>query len=173
MMHRRASIYLLLLVMAGVFFNHVSLRHEDNGYLLVIDEREIDIIGLAHERWVRLRRNCEGVSSLGAESPQHERVKQLIQAYSPPSSASAQITSLVSTQAWALAEVEFKELLPAVVLIKFSEGEPSIVPHAIWSGYTSPWRAAPHVRAYMATQAPQAPAELLDCFEPRSKAFSQ
>jgi hypothetical protein len=167
-MKKSVSIYVLLLVALCVTFSHVSWRHQDNGALLVVDEREIDIMGLAQERWVSLRRNCQAVAPIHPPSKQYRDIHALIQAYSPPGSESARIASLISTEAWALAEVQFEELLPAVVLIRQTEGELKIIPNAIWSGETHPWQAAPYIRHYMATRAPQAPAQLLDCFEPRS-----
>ena len=165
------SLYVLLLVTVGVLLSHLSVRQKDNGYLLVVTEREIDVLGMAHEKWVRMTRQCGNVYKLNATSTQHQHILQTIQAYSPPDSGSANVVSLLTTDTWALAEVEFKELLPAVVVLQLSEGQPTIVSQAIWSGMTRPWLAAPHVRAYVSRQAPQVPPALLDCFDPQSKSF--
>ncbi|MEO0028535.1 MAG: hypothetical protein RJB45_576, partial [Pseudomonadota bacterium] len=117
-------------------------------------------------KWVQLTRNCSQVKQLDAKSESYLAVQKLIQEYSPPSSESAHIVKLVTLQDWYLAEVEFKELLPAVVLMDTYQGQPRMVPHAIWSGETHPWLAAPFIRKYLSRQAPQSPRQLLACFGP-------
>ncbi len=170
-MSKRVSLYVLLLVTLGVLLSHLSVRQKDNGYLLVVTESEVDVLGMAHEEWVRMTRQCDKVSKLDAASTQHQKILQSIQTYSPPQSGSANVVSLLTTDTWALAEVEFKELLPAVVLLELSDGQPTIVSQGIWSGMTRPWLAAPHIRAYLSRQAPHVPDTLLDCFDPQSPSF--
>jgi hypothetical protein len=70
-----------------------------------------------------------------------------------------------------LAEVEFAQLLPAVVLMHTVNGSTAIVPGAVWSGYTQPWKAAPHIRRYLSQQGGAAPRDLFECFEPQSASF--
>jgi len=165
-MPRRISIYVLLLVMVGVFLSHFSVTPKENGVLLVVDGREIDAMGMLEEKWLRLTRNCERVHKIDPSAKQYLDIQKTIQAYSPPSSESAQIVSLLSTGEWSLAQVQFKALLPAVVLVHREAGEQIIVPNAIWSGETHPWLAAPYIRRYISGKVPQAPRQLLDCFEP-------
>lgn len=158
--------YVLFLVIVGVFLSHVSFSQKENGWLLIVDGREVDALGMAQEKWVKLIRKCEQVKQIDPQSVQRLAIQKLIQEYSPPSSESAHIVSLLTTQNWFLAEVESKELLPAVVMLDTSEGEPRIVPNAIWSGETHPWLAAPFIRKYLSSKAPQSPAQLLECFDP-------
>jgi len=164
-MPKKISIYVLMLVMLGVFLNHFSVTQKENGWLLNIDGREVDAIGMAQEKWVKLTRHCERITQLDSTAQQHLAIQKLIQAYSPPHSESAQIVSLLSAGEWSLAEVQFKDLLPAVVLIQDRDGQLGIVPNAIWSGETHPWLAAPFIRQYISLRAPQAPKALLECFE--------
>jgi len=164
-MPKRISIYVLILVSVGVFLNHFSVAQKENGLLLVIDGREVDAMGMAQEKWVKLTRNCERVAQLDSNTQKRLEILKLIQAYSPPNSESAQIVSLLKVEEWFLAEVQFKDLLPAVVLIQDLEGKLGIVPNAIWSGETHPWLAAPFIRQYISLKAPQAPKALLECFE--------
>jgi hypothetical protein len=165
-MPRRISIYVLMLVILGVFLNHFSVSHKENGWLLLIDGREVDALGMAQENWVKLSRRCGRVTPVAPTSPQHSDIQKLIQAYSPPSSESAQIVRLLTMDDWLLVEVVFKELLPAVVLIDQSKGPPRIIPNAIWSGETHPWLAGPFIRHYLASKAPDAPVQLLQCYDP-------
>lgn len=171
-MTKKASVYVLLLVTLSVVLTHVSYRQKDNGLLFVVDEREIDIVGMFREKWGKLRRHCDRVTPLYPSSDQHQTIQRLIQDYSPPGSASAHIRSLQTMETWSLAAVEFENLLPAVVLIEHSDGVPTIVSHAIWSGYTHPWQPAPYIRDYISGKAPHVATELFDCFEPGSRFFS-
>ena len=75
-------------------------------------------------------------------------------------------------ESWTLVEVEFKDLLPAVVLIQTTNSQPLIVPHALWSGYTQPWTAAPYIRNYIEQQVPHMPVALTRCFDPLSQPFN-
>lgn len=148
-MPQRISIYVLLLVTLGVFLNHFSLEHKENGYLLMVDGREVDAIGVAQDKWVKLTRNCSRVRSVDAQTPELLTLLQLIRDYSPPASETAHVIQAATTGNWALVEVKFKDLLPAVVLIDQTVQPPQIVPNAIWSGETHPWRPAPFVRQYI------------------------
>jgi hypothetical protein len=62
--------------------------------------------------------------------------------------------------------------VPSVVVLQTLNGKPQILPRAIWSGYTRPWVAAPFIRHYLATQAPEIPLTLLNCFKPQSRSFT-
>jgi hypothetical protein len=170
-MKKRVSLAVLGLVLAGVVASHVSWEEKDNGYLLVIDGREVDVLGKLRNDWNRALRNCARVSFLSAQDPRYVQAKATIQAYSPPQSSSAQLAGVWASGDWSLAEVEFAQLLPAVVLMHTVNGTTAIVPSAVWSGYTQPWKAAPHIRRYLNRQGGAAPRELFDCFEPQSASF--
>mgnify|MGYP000152008430 CR=1 FL=1 len=53
--------YVLIMVLVGVLLNHLSITQKDNGILLVVDGRELDVIGMAQEKWVKLTRDCQRV----------------------------------------------------------------------------------------------------------------
>jgi hypothetical protein len=164
-MPKRISLYVMLLVFVGVFLNHFSVQKKDNGYLLVVDGREVDAVGMFKDQWLVATRNCKHVQAVAPTERKYLEIKQLVQAYSPPNSESAHLVSLMTTANWYLAEVKFKELLPAVVLIQQTDAGLQIVPNAIWSGETHPWRAGPYIRSYISTKVPHAPKAILDCFE--------
>jgi hypothetical protein len=170
-MSPRVSLPLLALVIFGVALTHIHVVQTDNGALLSIDGREVDIWGKVKNHWVAQTRSCKYVTVINADSTAYRQAQSLIQAYSPPSSQSAKIASAWSSGPWLLVEVESDVLLPAVVTLKQSNGEFDIVPNAIWSGYTQPWVAAPFIRDYLSRQAPDMPADLLACFTPQSKSF--
>jgi hypothetical protein len=174
-LRNKALLPLLALIIVGVVLSHLELKKDDNGTLLLIDNRSIDIRGQLSNLWTGLRRDCSAVQYLTPDQLPYQQVRQLIQTYSPPSSASAKLFTVISTNEWILAEAEFDELLPAVVLIKKSaqstNKQMSIIPNAIWSGYTKPWMAAPYIRQYISHQTPEVPENLTDCFDPQSKSF--
>jgi hypothetical protein len=70
-----------------------------------------------------------------------------------------------------LVEVEFKKLLPAVVLIQKADSEAEIVPNAVWSGYTNPHLPAPFIRKFLIQKLDSPPLALINCFEPQSDSF--
>ncbi len=170
-MKKKVSLTVLGLVLAGVMATHVSWEKKDNGTVWVVDGRDIDIQGRIKNSWVRWTRSCERVIRLSPQDPGYQQAQELIKAYSPPNSQSALLASVWSAGAWTLAEVEFQQLLPAVVVIHTSDNGSAIVPHAVWSGTTLPWVAAPYIRQYLGAQARGIPTDLLDCFEPQSASF--
>ena len=171
-MKKKVAWTVLGLVLLGVVASHVSWEKKDNGYLLVIDGRDVDLLGKLRNDWNRAQRSCERVLFLTAQDPRYEEVKATIQAYSPPQSNSAKLAGVWAAGDWRLAEAEFDQLLPAVVLMHVVNDAPVIVPHAVWSGYTQPWKAAPHIRRYLALQGGDSvPTDLYDCFEPQSGSF--
>ena len=170
-MKKRTSAWVLLLVTAGVLLSHLSWEEKDNGYLLMVDGVPLDVLGHARDHWTQLTRQCTAVVRASEHDPRFSQARAVIQAYSPPASASAQLRSLWSVDDWLLAEVEYNDLLPAVVLLRATEKELAILPDAVWSGYTRPWKAAPYIRQYLKQRKHSVPAALFDCFEPQSEAF--
>lgn len=170
-MKKRTSAWVLLLVTAGVLLSHLSWEEKDNGHLLMVDGVALDVVGHARDRWTKVTRQCESVSRVGETHDRFSQALAVIQAYSPPASASAQLRSLWSVGDWLLAEVEFNDLLPAVVLLRATEKELAVLPDAVWSGYTRPWKAAPYIRQYLKQRGHPVPTALFDCFEPQSEAF--
>ena len=172
-MNNKALFLLMIIVVLGVALSHLGLRDDDNGTLLLIDNRPVDIKGEVNNIWVNLRRDCSSLIQLEPSDKQYYKVKNLIQSYSPPSSASAKLFTIIEYRGWLLAEAEFDDLLPAVILIKSETPykDLQIIPNAIWSGFTKPWKSAPYIRGYISRQQPDVPQNLLDCFEPKSNSF--
>jgi hypothetical protein len=141
--------------------------------LLVVDNQEFDFIGSIHNQWNRYTRSCNSVTRLSPSEEKYQIVQSLIENYSPPNSKFASIASAWSADAWTLVEVEFSDLLPAIVLIQTKGDQHFIVPNAVWSGYTKPWKSAPYIRKYIFNNAPGMPPALTNCFEPQSESFKK
>ena len=150
---------------------HIEWAAHDNGHLLVVDGTPIDLLGEISERWNRVARQCHRVQRVDPHEDIHAQALAVIMDYSPPPSRTANVVSLWAADDWLLAEVEFKELFPAVVLLHGSATSLSVVPGGVWSGVTKPWQAAPHIRHYLGAQVPGVPGDLLSCFELQSSAF--
>jgi hypothetical protein len=138
---------------------------------MVLDGREIDVFGITGDQWTQMTRNCSGVVRLQPSDENYRITDGLIKAYSPPHSESVSLAGIWGMDQWVLAEAEFVDLLPAVVLLDFSGDEPRIVSNAVWSGYTKPWKAAPFIRDYLVRQVPNLPPTLAACFNPQSLSF--
>ena len=170
-MQKKAPAALLIATLITVFFVHIELTTTENGTLLVVDNQEIDFLGIVNNKWNRFTRNCNTVSRLSHNEERYQIAQSLIQNYSPPDSKSAMIASAWSADTWTLVEVEFAGLLPAVVIIQTKQNQSFILANAVWSGYTKPWKSAPFIRKYISSNAHGAPSALISCFEPQSQSF--
>ncbi len=170
-MKKRVAIISLLTTCVLVASLHIEWVEYDNGHLLVIDGTHMDLRGELSEQWNKVSRQCHRIRLVSPDESIHAQVQSAIMDYSPPQSSSANVVSLWSADDWLLAEVEFKELLPAVVLINKSTTDLTIVSDAVWSGSTKPWKAAPHIRNYLSNKVTGVSVDLFRCFEPRSNAF--
>ncbi len=171
-MKKKVALPLLVIVLVGVIASHISIKATDHSYLMVVDGIEIDVLGKIQNQWLSHTQNCKRVTQPLESQANFQSVLKAIQSYSPPQSESAQIASVWTHGQWALAEVEFESLLPAVVTLQMNDGAYQIVPRGIWSGHTKPWMAAPLIRTYLQKQVPDIPIELINCFSPRSKSFN-
>ncbi|WP_090137901.1 hypothetical protein [Limnohabitans sp. DM1] len=165
-MKPRVAIAALLVTAVWVTLSHFEWQKFDNGHLLVVDGRPLDVQGWLSDRLNRLRRDCARVTRL---QPQDERLTSalvVLKAYSPPASHTARVSAAWATDQWLLVEAAFDDLLPAVVLMTRVDTRWAIAPQGIWSGQTHPWMAAPLIRDYLERQMPAAPGHLLACFDP-------
>ncbi len=168
---RRISLVALGVVFLGVLLNHFSIKNTENGPLLVVDEREFDLIGDLQNHWTALSSDCSGIQNLGKEEPNYQKVLSTVKAYSPPQSEKAHVQSMWRFQQWYLVELEFDDLLPSVVPIRSGNDAMAIESQSVWSGYTLPWKAAPYIRQYIKGHIPDIPTPLINCFRPQSSSF--
>lgn len=169
--NRRISILVMIVLLLGVTINHLRVESTENGPMLIVDEKKVDILGELNNQWVSITTDCSQTVSLPLKDLHEHGAIRALKAYSPPQSEKAHVTGVWQLGEWFLVESEFDELFPSVVLIKKSANEFQIVPQALWSGYTRPWKAAPFIRQYISKQAPQVPMALINCYKPESKYF--
>jgi hypothetical protein len=168
----KTQLIVLSIALTAIAASHINWIQDDLGYLLTIDDIPIDLIGKLKNEVTHATRNCENVERVLPAQHKYQIAQTLISDYSPPDSSQAQIASVWSMDSWLLVEVEFKNLLPAVVLIQNANSVPSILAKGIWSGYTNPHTSAPFIRNYLSNQVEAVPAQLLNCFDPQSKSFN-
>ena len=171
-MSPRVALAALAVTLIGVTLSHVEWAQADNGHLLVVDGRPVDVQGWLNNLRNWVQRDCTTVQALQAGDAQLQAPLQALQAFSPPASHSARVAGAWAQSDWMLIEVEFDELLPAVVLLQKSNTGWTVAPQGVWSGQTHPWQAAPLIRAYLSRQVATAPAPLLACFDPKSASLN-
>jgi hypothetical protein len=170
-MKKHVALTLLLVTTLGVLNAHVDVPQVDGRRFVLTQGQMYDAIGWGEDLWTRATRRCSQVQALGRTEPVYAKALADIQAYSPPDSRSARLQQLQQAGDWLIAEVEFDQLSPAVVVLQV-QGERVVVVHkAIWSGDTRPWRPAPLIRQHLSQQAPKLPAQLLACYSPQVGLF--
>ena len=171
-MKKHVAITLLVLTTLGVLKAHIDIERQDGGYFLSYQGKKHDVLGALLNQTNAVLRRCSSVQDVDANSPQAGSALSTIQNYSLPDSNHARLLSLQQQGTWLLAELEFSTLNPAVVLLTSASSHVRVVDGAVWSGTTAPWTSAPFIRRYIRERAPNAPAELLACFDPVAAVFN-
>lgn len=170
-MNKKISVAFLLLLIPVVTLTHVSWAQKDNGLMFNVDGRDVDFIGIMKDKWRMTTNSCKTVKQLDSEDPKLGIVKTAIQSYSQPDSIPIKVIYVWTSGNWAVAEVEFEKLLPAVVPVKNLDTSATVVGDAIWSGMTVPWKSGPFIRAYLGQKSSDTPEALLECFELQTDSF--
>jgi hypothetical protein len=170
-MKKHVAITLLVLTSLGVLKAHVGIELQDGAYFLSYQNKQHDVLGEFLNLTNAVLRRCGSVQDLDVNSPQADAAFSAIQNYSPPNSKDARLLGLQQQGPWLLAELEFSTLNPAVVLLTSAASSVRVVEGAIWSGTTAPWQSATLIRRYIQDRAPQAPPELMNCFDPAGALF--
>lgn len=170
-MKKHVALTLLLLTTLGVLNAHVDLPEVDGRRFVLMQGKLHDPMGWLQDHWTQAVRRCVGVQSVEAHSAAGQSSLHAIQAFSPPDSQSAKLLQVLVHGDWMLAEVEFEQLNPAVVLLQKTPTQVQVVGNAVWSGSTEPWRPAPLIRRHLGANAPDMPPALRECFSPRAALF--
>ena len=170
-MNKNVYVALIFILTPMIVLSHIDWSKTDDGWLFNVDGRDVDFAGIIQEKWRKASTSCRSVTELEKSDSRHKDIRFLIQSYSPPDSTQITEIHVWNSGDWAVAEVEFEKLLPAVITLKAIDKNPAIVEDAIWSGLTKPWVAGPFIRSYLSKSKNQAPRVLLDCFELQSKSF--
>ena len=170
-MKKKISITLLIFFIPILILSHIGWSQRENGLLFNVDGRDVDFAGIIQDKWRKTTTMCSAVSELADSNSKHNEIKKLIKLYSPPNSNDIETIHVWTSGTWAVAEVEFKDLLPAVVAIKNINKDAEIVEDAVWSGMTIPWKSGPYIRTYLRNRSNEVPEVLLNCFEFRTESF--
>lgn len=170
-MNRKVSLILLALVLPVVITTHVSWSQKDNGLMFNVDGRDVDFVGAVKDSWRTKTNTYKSVSELESEDPKFRLIKKAIQSFSPPDSMAIKEIYVWKSGDWAVAEVEFEKLLPAVIPMLILDTNTTVVDDAIWSGITAPWKPGPFIRTYLSQRSIDMPKELLNCFEFQTVSF--
>jgi hypothetical protein len=170
-MNKKVSVALLLFLAPVVVLTHVDWSEKENGLMFNVDGRDVDFVGIIKDTWRIATNTCKTVAQLDSEDPKLAIIKAAIQSYSPPDSIPIKVIYVWTSGTWAIAEVEFEKLLPAVVVVNNLDASATVVGDAIWSGMTAPWVSGPFIRDYLNQKSNEIPKTLLNCFELQTVSF--
>jgi len=162
----RAALTVLGLLSLAVPLSHLQLQQVDQRWLLDVDGRLVDVAGQWSDRMNHMLRDCTQVHVVPPNEAMHAQALKTLQQHSPPDSLELRLSRLWQMGDWLLAEVDFERLAPAVVLLRHHETALEVVTSGVWSGSTHPHWPAPFIRQYLARRVLEAPAALLNCFDP-------
>jgi hypothetical protein len=170
-MKKYVALTLLAVTALGVIDSHLDVEQHDDSYLLRVDGVRFDVRGHVSAYVNQLTRQCDAVDARTLDGAMAQAVKQAISDFSPPDSRSLKLRQISTAGSWVLAEVEFSQLQPAVILWDQQAQGYTIDNRLIWSGSADPWVAGPWIRRYLQQRAPQVPRALLACFDPTKALF--
>jgi hypothetical protein len=170
-MKKYVALTVLALTAVGVIASHLDIEQHDDSYLLRVDGARFDVRGHVSAYLNQLTRRCAAVQGHTPDEPMAQAVKRAISDFSPPDSRGLNVRQISTSGSWVLAEVEFPQLQPAVILLNQKAQEYTIDNGLIWSGTADPWLAGPWIRRYLQQRAPQVPDALLACFDPTKALF--
>mgnify|MGYP003402963503 CR=1 FL=1 len=162
-MKRHVAAVVVALTAWLVIDSHVDWVPQDGRQLLEVSGQRWDLRGWAAEQLLQLQRDCTPVSRWPPDSPTARAVLPVIQQHSLPDSQSARWLQLQQLGDWSVAEVDFDNLQPALVVLRLQAGLWRVQDQAVWSGSTTPWHSGDFVRRYLRQQAPGLPQALLSC----------
>lgn len=163
-MKYRASAVVLAALLVALPLSHLEIEPADDSWLLRVDGRPVDIAGYVSERYTQLTRDCSRVHTLLPSDPLSAQALSAIEQYSPPDSQLARMVHAIRKDDWLLAQVKFRNLQDAVVLLIATKEGLEIATGGVWSGSTHPHRPEPLIRRYLQGRVPAAPADLTECF---------
>jgi hypothetical protein len=83
-MKKKAYLALLAVTLLAVISIHVHWTTNENGSLLVIDNKPVDLLGAVNNQWNRITRTCSAVTRLSPKEEKYQVAELLIRNYSPP-----------------------------------------------------------------------------------------
>lgn len=161
-MKKHVALPMAVLMALVLLDSHVDLVERDGRKALLVNNRLHDVQGWLAETGNRLVRRCDQPPTPADADARAwlDAVKQ----FSPPDSLDARLVRSWQLQDWAVVQVHFPHLKPALVVLQ-NDPDWQVLPQAVWSGSTAPWRVNDFVRRYLQQQAPAVPAGLLACVE--------
>lgn len=161
-MKKHVALTVAVITAVLVIDSHVDLTERDGRTALLVNGRLHDVHGWLAETGNRIVRRCEAVRPPADADAQ--AMLSAVRGYSPPDSHDGRLVQAWQLGTWAVAEVHFSRLKPTLVVLRQTP-QWRVLPQAVWSGSTAPWRVNDFVRRYLQQQAPEVPGELLACMD--------
>ena len=161
---------LVLVLGLAYVLSHVE-RYEES-VIFVTQENVYDPIGRVRDIYNQATRDCSSVVVVSPGSPDWISIQNVLSHLPEPNETPATLLVTMREGDWFMVESNFSDLEPAIFLIEKHEQTFTVMDQAVWSGTASPLRAGPEIRSFMQMNAPQAPANLIRCFQPTLKHFA-
>ncbi|MFZ5531582.1 MAG: hypothetical protein ACOY4U_11115 [Pseudomonadota bacterium] len=164
----KAILVILLLVVATII--GVAATHTvklDGGYIVDVGSRVYDPVGTLKNIRNRLARDCSHVSSPSLSSAEATLAGTALRRHTQAGAPTIKL--LAKSGAWLIAEAEFPEAEPGAFLLRKQGKAYKVV--SVWGGSAAPFKDAPAIRQWFRSQAPSAPAALIECHEPLTPPF--
>ena len=190
-MRRSTAGTVLVVVTAAGLLSQCRLLPQDEGVLVQVGERPVDVAGRLLGLWQQTVRYCGDVTVLASGSPRWRAAQRALAGYSPPASLAVRPVQMLAwgDGAWLLVELRWdgpgQALDPAIVPLLRQGVSPAghvgqggdshyqVQPAGVWSGDTGPWFAPVFIRRFLARRVPALPAALRQCLDPQVPPFNR
>lgn len=170
-MRNRILLISILALVLGLAFVLSHVERYEGSFIFVTQEKIYDPIGRVSDIYNQVTRNCSSVVTVPPDSQDWHSIQTVLSHLAEPKETPATPLVTMRDGDWFMVESNFSDLEPAIFLIEKHGQKLSVQSQAVWSGTPSPWLAGPAIRDFVQTKAPQAPANLIRCFQPTLEHF--
>lgn len=151
---------LIVLAALGAAYAAFVVHVDDRGFIVEIGDHIYDPAGYVNQAVNRMLRDCSEVEHVSSSSKEWEAVT----AYLRTTGSEPRLVLLMKTQSWLIAESEFSNLEPGVILLRAQDSGYKM--ESAWGGTNVPFKTPPAIREYFSSKVPAVPAPLVQCYEP-------
>jgi hypothetical protein len=165
---RTAQLLVALLLIGAVATTAAFVQRVNGGFILRAGKWHSDPIGEARLALNRLTRDCSAVQPISSE-----KARQAIELSDIEESARLSVPTpraATTEQGWVLVETDLQNLEPAIFLLK--DAATGYKKVASYSGTAAPFNDTQAIQAYLQREAPNAPPQLIKCYEPVGPPFA-
>jgi len=167
---RRVFILIFAAVIALTLFGLSFIEKVDDGYIVSFEHRVVDPVGEFKLAVTRNTRDCTHVLKYPANSAIVESLKTFIDGETAAEKSIPRVAWISGD--WVLIETDFVNLEPAIFLLR-SVRQSQYAVAATYGGTATPFNTVQSIHEYFHKVTSDAPAQLIDCYEPAGVPFNQ